>query len=118
MKKSFLFLTLALALGASGVFADDDIRIVNGFNVAELSGEDANPSKRPFSITKIEQSGKNLILWISSSNIGEVSRLLNAGLLETQSALDDDTSSPPLSLWKQVTCTNTMGVQWTTKLRY
>ena len=113
-----LLAILILTLGVNGVFAEDSVSNINGFTVGQLSGENVNPAKRPFTITNVQQINENLILWISTSNIGEVSRLLNTRRLETQSTVGEEVSSPPLSLWKQVTCTNTMGVQWTTKLRY
>jgi len=118
MKKLFLVSILTLTLGASGVFAEDSESVISGFNVAHVSSEDVDPAKRPFTITSIQQSGENLILWISALNIGEVSRLLNAGRLETQSTLGEEVSSPPLSLWKQVTCIDDSGATWTTNLRF
>ena len=116
MKK--LLAILILTLGVNGVFAEDSVRNINGFTVAQLSGENVNPSKRPFTITNVQQTKENLILWISASNIGEVSRLLNSGRLETQSAIGEEVSSPPLSLWKQVTCSDAMGIKWTSTLGY
>ena len=116
--KKLLFLMLVLTLGTTGVYAEDSVRNISGFNVGHLSGEDADPAKRPFTITSIRQSGENFLLWISSPNIGEVSRLLNAGRFETQSTLGDLSSSPSLSLWKQVTCTDTQGRRWTREISY
>lgn len=101
MKKLCWILMLATTLTAA-VHARD----VGKYNVEELTDEDGDSRKRPFTITNIEQLRGELRVWIQAQygGIAGVAKLVSSGSLEAQVSDGEGSSAAPLSLYKAVTC--------------
>jgi len=79
------------------------LQSAENFNIEEIS---ENQKPMPFSITRVEQQTGEIRLWIESSKIAEVSKLLRGGVLQAQSSKGESSITVPLSLWKAVDCKN------------
>ena len=99
MRKFFFYMIIATSLIAS-VYARD----VGRYNVEELSSEDGDPNKRPFTITAIEQQRGQLRMWIQPQygGISGVARQMSK--LEAQVSDAEGAESVTLSLNKAVDC--------------
>jgi len=112
MKTLFLSTLITLFILCSGYAQIGNYR-VEEMNISETT------SAKPFTITNIQQQSGELWLWISAGNISNVAGLLSRGAFETQSSLGEDISTPALSLWKRVSCTDAEKIKkWSSDLRY
>ena len=99
MKKLFLCMVIATSLIAS-VYARD----VGRYNVEELTGEESDPNKTPFTITAIDQQRGQLRIWIQAQygDMSGVARQMSK--LEAQVSDAESAQDVTLTLNKAVDC--------------
>ena len=99
MKKLFLCMIIAASLVTS-VYARD----VGRYNIEELTDEEGDPNKKPFTITNIDQQPGQLRIWIRAQygGISGVARQMSR--LEAQVSDAESAESVTLTLNKAVDC--------------
>ena len=105
MKKLLLIMTLAISLTAV------QARDVGIYNVEELTSEEGDYAKMPFTITGIEQERGETIIWIRAlyGGIAGVARQVSAGNLKAQISDSEGGADVTLSLNSEVTCKDVSG---------
>jgi len=104
---------------ATSLIAVAHARDIGKYNVEELTDEDGDSGKKPFTITDIEQRRGELRVWIQAQygGIAGVARLVSNGSLDAQVSDNEGSAAVPLSLCKAVTC-NENGTYSTHHLGY
>ena len=89
---------------ATSLIASVHARDVGRYNVEELTGEDSDPNKKPFTITAIEQQRGSLRIWIQPQygGISGVARQMSR--LQAQVSDAEGAESVTLLLNKAVDC--------------
>jgi len=102
-----LLLIIALAISAATGHARD----IGIYNVEELTSEDGDSGKIPFTITGIDQQRGEAIIWIQAlyGGIAGVAGHIKAGNLQAQISDSEGGMEVALSLNREVTCTDDLG---------
>ena len=109
MKKLLLILILIMMPAIS--ITAGHARDVGIYNVEELTSEEGDSGKKPFTITGIEQQRGETVIWIRAlyGGIAGVAKKVSAGELQAQISDDEGGTDVTLSLNREVTCTDASG---------